>query len=416
MKNRIFSKLFILVLILLLGNITYGQKNFLPGYVINLKGDTIKGLINYRNWDTNPKKIDFKKSADGKIEYITPAGIKEFGVADEIYKSGIAKVDESFYGYAYLTYSEDFKYRVDTAFLQTLVQGDKSLYRYKDFNGKEHFLIGQNSGFELLHFKKYLKNEDGQIIISLNNKFIRQLYYYLQDCPGISEKLERIQYTQNSLSNIFYEYYNCKNKKVTFRKKEENSSIDFGVFTGFSITKLKFKGVNNDDLVNTDYSPSKDLTFGLFLDYSLPKNLNKWSVYNELLYTSFKTNGEYSENSHSTIYTTLEYAYIKINNMLRYNYPIGGISLYLNAGMSNGFGVKETNYRKTVTVFPSDKVEEGLALKSTRKYEPGLVAGIGSKYKKLFIEARYEKGSGMSKFVDLKSPVERIYFLFGYRF
>lgn len=32
----------------------YAQKNDLPGYIINLKGDTVRGLIDYQNWESGP--------------------------------------------------------------------------------------------------------------------------------------------------------------------------------------------------------------------------------------------------------------------------------------------------------------------------------------------------------------------------
>ena len=425
MKNRIFSKLFILVLILLLVNTTYCQKNFLPGYVINLKGDSVKGFINYRNWDTNPKKIDFKKSADGKIAYITPAGIKEFGVADESYKSGIVEVDESYNDLISLTYSEEFKYRVDTAFLQTLVQGVKSLYRYKDLKGKEQFFIGQTTGFELLQYKEYYKNVNGVKNIATNNRFIGQLCYYLRDCPEIAKLTAHTKYTGSSLTYLFQEYNNCANKEASFVLKKKKASNDFGILAGLSVTKITFKGKNNDDLVDAEYSLSKNFSFGLFLDWILKSRLqNRWSIYNEFLLATFKTGDQYSKDSQvESGYTkndiSLEYSYLKVNNMLRYRYFTGtNISVFIDAGVSNGFVVKSTNHKeitKVLTSPPTTLVEKGDALDDT-KYEMGITAGVGSSFQKISFEIRYESSTGISSYVDLKSPVKRIYFLFGYRF
>jgi len=35
------------------------QKSYVPVSIIDLKGDTIKDLGDYQNWERNPKKINF---------------------------------------------------------------------------------------------------------------------------------------------------------------------------------------------------------------------------------------------------------------------------------------------------------------------------------------------------------------------
>lgn len=39
----------------LIFNKAVSQEKYLPGYVKTLEGDTILGLIDYRNWNNNPK-------------------------------------------------------------------------------------------------------------------------------------------------------------------------------------------------------------------------------------------------------------------------------------------------------------------------------------------------------------------------
>ncbi len=42
---------------------SFCQENYQPGYIVGLKGDTLHGFINYRNWERNPDKISFRKGA-----------------------------------------------------------------------------------------------------------------------------------------------------------------------------------------------------------------------------------------------------------------------------------------------------------------------------------------------------------------
>src|SRR6187551_3544325 len=48
----------------------YGQKDFRPGYIITLSGDTVKGEINYRNLRKNTQECEFKKAVtEDKSKY-----------------------------------------------------------------------------------------------------------------------------------------------------------------------------------------------------------------------------------------------------------------------------------------------------------------------------------------------------------
>ncbi len=61
--------LFLLFCILVYSNV-FSQKNYLPGYIINNEKDTIKGYINYRNWNINPKKISFRGTNKKRLLFI----------------------------------------------------------------------------------------------------------------------------------------------------------------------------------------------------------------------------------------------------------------------------------------------------------------------------------------------------------
>ncbi|NJK97917.1 MAG: hypothetical protein HC905_26095 [Bacteroidales bacterium] len=54
-------KFIVLFIGLILFNLAYSQENYIPGYVIE-NGDTLKGFIDYRNWEKNPNQIAFKTS------------------------------------------------------------------------------------------------------------------------------------------------------------------------------------------------------------------------------------------------------------------------------------------------------------------------------------------------------------------
>ena len=415
------------LLFLLLGitffHISYSQENYLPGYIINSRNDTLHGYIDYRNWGENPTVIHFKEKADGKVNRYTTLDIKGFYVQDEMYISAIVEKETSPIKINQLNQNPALNLKTDTIFLQTLFDGAKSLYYYRTANGKDNFYIKLDSVFELLIFKRYLKNQNDKISITENKKYIGQLSVYLSDCPNIRTKLKNTTYNLKSLEKLFQYYNEATESEVSFQKKKEKIVTEFGMLAGLSRSSIEFGGYDFPYLIGVDFGHSINPTYGLFFEIFPARNLRKLSISNELIYTSYNVKGYYedikNESYYSKISTELAFSYLKINTTIRFKYPIGKFNVFVYAGMSNGNVIHEKNYKKTVSQFYSTvSIDEGNALKPTsiRKYEQGLLLGLGIKYNKLSLETWHEKGSGMSKIAALSCVTSRYYVLLGYRF
>ena len=143
-------KLFIKVLVLsfLVPLSAFAQSNYKPGYVINLKGDTLRGFIDYQEWDANPDAINFKTA-------ITDRDSKKYGTNDIDYFS-VDKL-ESYRRYTGRISTDavndvspserDTGYRDATVFLKVLEKGDRlALYSYKD-NIKYRYFLGDSPDY-----------------------------------------------------------------------------------------------------------------------------------------------------------------------------------------------------------------------------------------------------------------------------
>jgi len=400
---------------------TFCQKNYLAGYLILSNGDTITGFIDYRNWENNPGIVFFAKTPDDDKQGYSPVDIKEFGVLDEKYFSAVVETELSSDKTTDLDYDAELNIVKETGFLQALVKGDKSLYLLRSKLGKEQYYIGQDSSYDLLVYKKYLKDQDGKSVIVENRKYIGQLILYLKDCPSLQQKLQNTTYQQNSLEKLFLSYYDCSHSEFDFHKKTEKISFDFGVLAGATFSTVSFRSADFDYLVNAGFQPSYNFSGGAFLDVVLARNNKKWSICNELIFTSYKFKGVYEdyihENRYTTYASTLGYGYLKLNNLLRYSYPLGNFFLFLNAGLSNGFAIFEQNETIVTSVlFEQERVEEKKALNDSRNYEVGFLGGLGARFKRFSCEARYEYGTGMSAYSGLKSSINRLYLFLGFRF
>lgn len=420
-KINIFKKLGLLLIGILSFQLALSQENYIPGYVIRNNGDTLFGLVDYRDWGNNPDLISFKARIDEHPVSFTPTDIIEFSVGGEIYVSGIINVKDSQIDVHKSNGDPHITLKVDTAFLLTLFSGEKKLFYYNSNASGESFYIEKNKVFDLLLFKRYSRKQNDKSVIAENRTYMSQLSLYLNECPTIESKLSNTMYTYNSLIKLFQYYYTCTSSELSFQKEIRRTRVEIGCLAGISITSLRFKSENFKYLVNTDYNTSLNFSSGLFFDFFLHRNHGKWSINNEILFSAYKMRGKYdefeNENYHTLTTTEIGYKYLKINNLIRLKYPVGQLFMFINGGISNGISIGETNYRRKEIKFHStDRIVEELAIEKTRKNEQGFILGTGLSYNKFSLEIRFEIGNGMSNHWTLISTTKRFYFLLGYRF
>jgi hypothetical protein len=393
------------------------QQNFIPGYVISLKGDTLRGFIDYRNWNKNPDKVIFRELTGNKSAEYQPNDILAFGVKDEYYVSATVSIETSPRNTDGLNYDKTLHLQTVTTFLQALITGKKSLY-HGFYSARDYFYIRQDTTYDLLLYKMYLTGQGDNSMMNENKAYLGQLNNYLRDCSGIEDRLKKTDYKLPDLLSLFEYYYEQTNSVVAFKREVEKLRAETGVLAGGTLTSLVFSGPSY--FTETDFNLSANFTFGLNCDLIIPRNQGKWSFNNELILTSYNVSGTYTEgteNQYTTTTTELGYTYLKINNMARFKYPLGHTYIFLNGGISNGFVVKETNHETVFTKFyTSETTEEGVAIDDSRKYELGFLIGGGLRTGRYSFEARYERGNGMSRIFEINGKTNRIYLLMGFRF
>jgi hypothetical protein len=418
---RSITKYFLIISGLLVFQNAFSQKNYLEGYIVNIEEDSIAGYIDYRDWENTPTVIEFRESLDADPVAIHPEDILEFGVKDERFVSTIVKSIISSDNLDELDFEFALKTSIDTVFLEAVLIGEPSLYYLRNELGNECFYIQQETEFILLEYKRYFAFEDGKKVLKENTKYLGQLSYYLKDLESIQAKLASTKYNTTSLARLFNYYHDSSGKTFNYVKRKRSIELDFGILAGLSITSIKFKGEGPSSLKKSDFGKSFNFSPGVSLDIILPKNQGKWSFNNELIMTSFATDGYYAdfenENIYSNYTTILKYSYLKLNNMVRFRYPLKNIFIYVNAGISNGMVLGGVNQKTQETKFyntETTKIEEALSF--TRNHEQGLLFGLGMKFKKYSLETRYELGNGMSNYTQLSSMTNRLYFYLGYSF
>lgn len=417
------TKTITLVCGLFLSTFSYAQKNYLPGKIITTQNDTIAGYVDYRNWEKNPAEIRFKKEESSSEVIYSPLQISRFEVNNEAYIGAIIESEVSPSKINLLQRGSTPVIRMDTVFLQVLIEGPVSLYHYKNDVENNNFYIRENAAFELLIYKKYLLGEEGKTLINENKKYIGQLTLYLGNCPTIQSKINTSTYNERSLLNLFEIYHKCIGIQSNHQQGPQKIKFEVGALAGLSVSTFNFSGQGHEQIRQADYELSTNFMAGLFIDMILSKNLGKWSINNELNFTPYTITGKYAEQENPNLYTesdlTFNHTYLKLNNMVRYRfYSTKSIAIYTNLGITNGYMIHEDkNERITSTVFHDvETVTKNPALEEIRKYEQGFLLGLGFKRNKFSFETRYEQGNGVSPYSTLNSKRKNFYLIVGYRF
>lgn len=388
--SKVGIKIVLLFLCILLPQMTFSKTEYLPGYIIDLHGDTIHGLIKYEEWFANPNIIGFKQSNMRSTLFYTPKDIAGFEVMNQLFVSAAVQKEMSPYKDNELQKDPALHLEPDTVFLQTLFGGDKPLYYFKDWDEKEQFYIKEDSSFSLLLHKIYIEYNNGRKEYH-NMRFVGQLSRYFWDDTSIQEEIASTTYTRSSLEYLFKIYLKQQNKKSVYQNQDNKLTTVCGALAGVSVTMVNVE----TDYVKARFGPSTNFTGGLSVDLAMAGSLRDWSIYNELLYSSYKTRS-YVGSLFPVDWAVFDFQYLRVNSLVRFQ-PSW---FFLNAGVSNGLCIKHY-----CSIF-----------EDIRGYEIGIVFGAGIKFKHYSLEVRQDFGDGMSPYINISSGTNRFQVLLGYSF
>lgn len=424
--KRLFSLHALLFSFLVFTNSTNAQTNIKPGYVVSLQGDTVKGFIVAKNWEYNPSSIELRQKKDIAGTLYSFHDIREFRTEKEWYIRSVFEVETSPRLDNSITYDSLFNISVDTGFLQVLQQGEKSLYYFRKKNSEANLYIQENDKPVLLRYKRFIRSTSFNIVTGELNDYKQQLEKYLSPCSNVLTLIENAVYTETAVYKIFQTYNkNCSTQKPGFTRTADKLKVELGINAGAQLTKMSFSPSatgrqNFGQLVQYDHPASLNFTAGLWMNLVFQRGEGKTSLFNELSYGSFGSKWNTRVNGiSSSVYgiydCELVLGYIKLSNMLQYKIPWNAVDFYLKAGISTTVNFEQTNAQKKDEYFGNTvNTTYGKVLERTRKWDIGPAAGIGTAYKKLRLEIRYERNKGVSDYLATGSRAQRLILLAGF--
>ncbi|MDN5284408.1 MAG: hypothetical protein JWR38_682 [Mucilaginibacter sp.] len=313
------------------------QSNYKPGYVVNLKGDTLKGEIDYREWSKTPKTIIFKNNT-GKTETFSAKSSGGFGIRGlEYYRSFVLHVSQDEVGISNAQSLSDTTTIIDTVYLRLLTTGPRvELYNYQDDIKNRFYMAEGNATPQELIFRSYYKPEESTSV-QYNNRFHVQLQNIVQKYAintTASDKLvENAEYNKRDLIKVA--------QFINNNKLQIGVSNQMGTrfFAGIAVdhNNLKFKGDNVFANQSGNYT-FPEITAGV--DLFLNKVTQALFFRLAVSYTADKY--AFSASSPSSVYSitkvsTLSFKrnIISVNPQVGYNfYNTESLKAFVNLGIS----------------------------------------------------------------------------------
>lgn len=164
------------------------RKHFIPGYVVNERGDTLRGTIQSSRV-ISENGIQFKPTGSPEVVEYLPTQIRAFGL-DDRRRFLVRRLSVPRRSYAQDPVRDTTTVKV---FLQQLTTGAANLYRL-DFEGNTRFLVAMpTSGLVNLE--------------AVNFRIVLQTLF--GSCPAAAARISRTRLDENSLTDLVLNYATC---------------------------------------------------------------------------------------------------------------------------------------------------------------------------------------------------------------
>ena len=253
-------KLLYFFLLAVLPSVIFAQSNYHSGYVLKNNGDTLKGFINYREWEENPLSIDFKLNKDDKqkLEF-NPVTIKGFQITGmETYISYIGMISMNPTSLSKIPEKLDTSRVLDNIFLKQVATGKHLTLLYHNDKIKTRFFIAEpNTDPVELKYYVYYQDESN---ITDRDLYKGQILFYINKFEPENSKLisnvDRLGYTETDLESITNKINNVVALKQT-------ASSRLFISLGVNSTVTEVYNVNSSGLVQDYTTVFPKISFGI---------------------------------------------------------------------------------------------------------------------------------------------------------
>jgi hypothetical protein len=254
------NTLLIAISLLLSTNFLSAQK-WTRGYLINAKGDTLKGEINYNDWVNVPTYIEFRKDYAHPVDYYKSTDYNGVGIfkPQEIHfvKVPFLRINNELWDYKRMSsYDNPRLINADVPadtftqfFLLRLVKGKVSLYGYDNVTtNRIHYFIQKGDGQieELIKRRVRVSNKEVNKIYEVET-YRQQLLNALSDCDKMKAgDINKAVYDGETFFRLVEFHNRCSGDFVAVkgvsRKPRHSFWIKAGVSRPFAMISDRYSG------------------------------------------------------------------------------------------------------------------------------------------------------------------------------
>jgi len=351
-------KYFYLIIALIIFSASYSsaQSNYKAGYIVTLKGDTVNGFINYKDWDKNPETIAFKSNIQGRQTEYSGKSISAFTITGyEKYRSFDLWISQDYVDHEKLVQWLDTTKKFDTVFLRTITTGKNlTLYAYKDKIKPRFFISEKGSAPIELGHSIYLDTVYASVSHVKDTYKIQLQKLTATYKPGDQKLVDKIQsgsYNEDDLSDIVYKLNGSPDAQKTALTRNAPR-----FFAGISANSFSNSFKVGSDVTattnsNSTFSPGVDVGIDVYTN----KNVGRWILRLDLSAIPNSVNISYktTEGTASTSDYDLKFKQLEMSftPQIIYNvYNTDNFRLYLDAGIGVNANIYSSKlYTGTVT-------------------------------------------------------------------
>lgn len=278
-----FEKFYLENIVSEINNVKFLQSlSYFEGYILKNNGDTLKGYIEYKNWDYSPNTINFKTDkTNEKVLEFNPESIKGFQVSgSDFYISYVGTVSDNKNIFPDLPDHIDTTTKLKSIFLKQITTGSNITLYYNNEIAKDRFFIAEKNqvAVELKYYDYYDRDNNREVVHDL---YKGQLKLYINKYKAgdqqLAKHVESVKFQKDYLGNIVDEINNIAGKKEYGLNKPNNrnkpSNIRFFVGAGINSYSTTFSYViyitYNLILTGTESYSHTNSTIGPKFDFGL---------------------------------------------------------------------------------------------------------------------------------------------------
>lgn len=345
--------------LLMMAGMAAGQMNYREGYVVSLKGDTVRGLVRDYGYNTSSRLCTFKPDRGAPPVKYGPAQILGYGMDGHRRYRSMEWVHTK--GYSQL-------------FAEVILEGKMDLYhhwRFKDLAYAIRKPDDEITQLQIVEFNLRRKSEMGQYtygdkvegFIPVYRDTLRSLF---SEDKNIQKQVDRVEYRMKPIKEITKAYIedNCDGETcITYEKNLRVARDRFGLFAGVQMSQF----THPSRLVESD--PEVSIPVGLFYQIPLSYFSDRLSLQFEAMYRQVSYDPLYNLNNtppfgiNNPTYNYVDMHVVGIPILLNYRLSVQRFSPTIGLGRELGFVVAsdvEIQYVNDLgeTIFDYYKVHE----------------------------------------------------------